>query len=68
MVWAQEEPKNMGAWSFIEPHLEETLTEIGADNSRVRYVGRKAAASTATGIASKHKKEQQAIIDGVFAK
>lgn len=68
MVWAQEEPKNMGAWSFIEPHLEETLGEIGAKNGRARYVGRAAAASTATGIATKHKKEQQAIIDGVFAK
>lgn len=68
MVWAQEEPKNMGAWSFIEPLLEETLTEIGAENTRPRYVGRKAAASTATGIAAKHKKEQQAIFDGVFAK
>jgi len=68
MVWAQEEPKNMGAWSFIEPLLEETLTEIGAKNTRPRYIGRKAAASTATGIAAKHKKEQQAIFDGVFAK
>lgn len=68
MVWAQEEPKNMGAWSFIEPLLEETLIEIGAKNTRARYVGRKAAASTATGIATKHKAEQQAIIDGVFAK
>lgn len=68
MVWCQEEPKNMGAWSFIEPHLEESLTEIGAKHSRVRYIGRAAAASTATGIATKHKKEQQAIIDGVFAK
>jgi 2-oxoglutarate dehydrogenase E1 component len=68
MVWAQEEPKNMGAWSFIEPRLEKTLSEIGAKQTRARYVGRAAAASTATGIAAKHKKEQQAIIDGVFAK
>jgi 2-oxoglutarate dehydrogenase E1 component len=68
MVWAQEEPKNMGAWSFIEPLLEDTLTDIGAENKRVRYIGRKAAASTATGIAAKHKAEQQAIFDGVFAK
>ena len=68
MVWCQEEPKNMGAWSFIEPRLEETLTALGAKNRRVRYIGRAAAASTATGIAANHKKEQQAIIDGVFAK
>ncbi|GLQ21885.1 2-oxoglutarate dehydrogenase E1 component [Algimonas porphyrae] len=68
MVWCQEEPKNMGAWSFIEPRLEETLTALGAKTTRARYVGRAAAASTATGIATKHKKEQQAILDGVFAK
>ncbi|WP_298918944.1 2-oxoglutarate dehydrogenase E1 component [uncultured Algimonas sp.] len=68
MVWCQEEPKNMGAWSFIEPRLEDTLAEIGAKSKRVRYIGRAPAASTATGIATKHKKEQQAIIDGVFAK
>jgi len=68
MVWAQEEPKNMGAWSFIEPFLEESLIAIKAKHTRARYVGRPAAASTATGISSKHKKEQQAILDGVFAK
>ena len=68
MVWCQEEPKNMGAWSFVEPRLEDTLTSLGAKNRRVRYIGRAPAASTATGIAAKHKKEQQAIIDGVFAK
>ncbi len=68
MVWCQEEPKNMGAWSFISEPLEETLLAIGAKHSRPRYVGRAAAASTATGIASKHKKEQQAVLDGAFAK
>ena len=68
MVWVQEEPKNMGAWAFIEPFVEESLIAIKAKNTRLRYVGRKAAASTATGIAAKHKKEQQAIIDGAFAK
>ena len=68
MVWCQEEPKNMGAWSFIEPFLEESLIAIGAKNTRARYIGRAAAASTATGISTKHKKEQQAIIDGAFAK
>jgi 2-oxoglutarate dehydrogenase E1 component len=68
MVWCQEEPKNMGAWSFINPFLEESLIAIGAKNTRARYVGRPAAASTATGISTKHKKEQQAILDGAFAK
>jgi len=67
IVWAQEEPKNMGAWTFINPFLEESLIAIKAKHTRPRYIGRAAAASTATGIAAKHKKEQQAIIDGVFA-
>ena len=68
IVWCQEEPKNMGAWSFIEPFIEESLNAIGAKHTRARYVGRAAAASTATGISTKHKKEQQAILDGAFAK
>ena len=67
MVWCQEEPKNMGAWQFIQDRLEETLIAIGAKNSRPRYIGRAPAASTATGIKEKHEREQQAIIDGAFA-
>ncbi|MBC6402052.1 MAG: 2-oxoglutarate dehydrogenase E1 component [Hyphomonadaceae bacterium] len=67
MVWCQEEPKNMGAWTFINPLIEETLVDIGAKNSRAQYVGRPASASTATGIASKHKKEQQALINEALA-
>ncbi len=66
IVWAQEEPKNMGAWSFVEPYLEESLRAIKAKQSRARYMGRPAAASTATGISAKHKKEQAAIFDSVF--
>ena len=68
MIWCQEEPKNMGAWSFIDPFLEETLTKIGAKHTRARYVGRSASASTATGIASKHKAQQQKLLDEAFAK
>ncbi|NKX72080.1 2-oxoglutarate dehydrogenase E1 component, partial [Rhodobacteraceae bacterium R_SAG1] len=40
MVWCQEEPKNQGAWSFIEPNIEWVLTRIGAKHSRPTYVGR----------------------------
>ena len=68
MVWCQEEPKNMGAWTFVDPFIEETLIAIDAKHTRLKYVGRPAAASTATGISTKHKKEQQAILDGAFAK
>lgn len=66
MVWVQEEPKNMGAWSYINPLLEESLIEIGAKHMRARYAGRKASASTATGLASKHKAELQAFLDEAF--
>jgi 2-oxoglutarate dehydrogenase complex dehydrogenase (E1) component-like enzyme len=55
MVWCQEEPKNMGAWSFIEPYLEWVLAHIDAKYQRVRYTGRPASASTATGLMSATK-------------
>ncbi len=67
MVWCQEEPKNMGAWAFINPFIEDSLIAIKAKHTRPAYIGRPAAASTATGIAAKHKKETQTIIDGAFA-
>ena len=57
MVWCQEEPKNMGAWFFMEPNIEWTLDQIGAKSKRARYVGRAASASTATGLMSRHNIE-----------
>ncbi|MBD3664018.1 2-oxoglutarate dehydrogenase E1 component [Sulfitobacter aestuariivivens] len=63
MVWCQEEPKNQGAWSFIEPNLEWVLTRIKAKHSRPTYAGRAAAASPATGLASAHKQQQAALVD-----
>ncbi|SFB13629.1 2-oxoglutarate dehydrogenase E1 component [Poseidonocella pacifica] len=63
MVWCQEEPKNQGAWSFIEPNIEWVLGRIKADHARPRYVGRATAASPATGLASTHKAQQQALVD-----
>ena len=63
MVWCQEEPKNQGAWSFMEPNLEWVLTRINAKNTRPIYAGRTAAASPATGLASRHKAEQAALVN-----
>ena len=63
MVWCQEEPKNQGAWSFIEPNLEWVLTRIKARYSRPVYVGRNASASPATGLASQHKAQQTALVN-----
>ncbi len=63
MIWCQEEPKNQGAWSFIEPNLEWVLTQVGARQTRPRYVGRSASASPATGLASRHKAQQEALVN-----
>ena len=63
MIWCQEEPKNQGAWTFMEPNLEWVLGRIGATHARPRYVGRPASASPATGLASQHKKQQDALVD-----
>ena len=63
VVWCQEEPKNQGAWTFVEPNIEWVLTRIGAKVSRPRYVGRAASASPATGLASRHKAEQEALVN-----
>ena len=66
IVWCQEEPKNMGAWTFVEPNIEYVLTLIGHSSKRASYVGRHAAAATATGLASKHKAELGAFLDEAF--
>jgi 2-oxoglutarate dehydrogenase E1 component len=63
LVWCQEEPRNMGAWHFIEPYLEWVLNQIHAPNRRPRYAGRAAAAATATGLMSKHLAQLKALLD-----
>jgi 2-oxoglutarate dehydrogenase E1 component len=67
IVWCQEEPKNMGSWSFVEPYLEWVLGQTGAATKRPRYVGRPAAAATATGLMSKHMAELKAFLDDAFS-
>ena len=62
VVWCQEEPKNMGAWSFIEPNLEWVLERIEAAAKRPEYAGRPASASTATGLMSRHLMEQKTLV------
>ena len=49
IVWCQEEPRNMGAWVFVDIFLEWVLNQIGAKSRRARYAGRPASASTAVG-------------------
>ena len=63
MVWCQEEPKNQGGWSFIEPNIEWVLTRLKARHKRPAYVGRATSASPATGLASQHKAQQAALVN-----
>jgi 2-oxoglutarate dehydrogenase E1 component len=63
MIWCQEEPKNQGAWTFIEPNIEWVLGRINATHKRPVYVGRATSASPATGLASQHKAQQMALVD-----
>ncbi|WP_372886380.1 2-oxoglutarate dehydrogenase E1 component [Shimia sp.] len=67
MVWCQEEPKNQGAWSFIEPNIEWALTRINAKHTRPTYAGRPASASPATGLASQHKAQQEALVNAALS-
>jgi 2-oxoglutarate dehydrogenase E1 component len=59
LVWAQEEPKNMGGWTFVEPRLRNMLTGC----ERPYYVGRAASASPSTGSYTIHELEQRQIVD-----
>jgi 2-oxoglutarate dehydrogenase E1 component len=63
VVWCQEEPRNMGAWTFVDYYIEWVLKHIDtAKSKRATYIGRNSCASTATGLASKHKIEQDALV------
>jgi len=62
LVWSQEEPRNNGAWSFVEPLIEQCLTDAGFTEMRPQFAGRSASASPATGLAKRHASEQAALI------
>jgi 2-oxoglutarate dehydrogenase E1 component len=63
LVWCQEEPKNMGGWTFVDPWLELTLGKLDVLAKRARYAGRPASASTAAGQMSKHLKELATLLE-----
>ena len=67
IVWAQEEPKNMGAWSYVCHPLQESLEDCGMGKINVEYVGRTRRASPATGSSKLHISEQQSIVEQVFS-
>jgi len=62
VVWCQEEPRNNGAWFFVASRIEAALADAGHKGMRPQYVGRDRAASPATGLASKHLAQQQALV------
>ena len=63
LVWAQEEPQNMGGWTFVQDRLENILSGC----ERPQYVGRSASASPATGSYSIHQKEQAELVSQALA-
>ena len=63
VVWCQEEPANMGAWTFVLPRLINILEELEREVFVPTYVGRKAAASPATGLFKTHVEEQTRIVE-----
>ncbi|MBX2992814.1 MAG: multifunctional oxoglutarate decarboxylase/oxoglutarate dehydrogenase thiamine pyrophosphate-binding subunit/dihydrolipoyllysine-residue succinyltransferase subunit [Bacteroidetes bacterium] len=58
VVWCQEEPQNMGAWTFVQPHL----TSLLSAGQHLDYAGRKASAATATGSLKAHQAEQDEVV------
>ena len=62
MVWCQEEPRNMGGWTFMRDEIEWTANQAGVKNARPKYAGRPPSAATATGLLSQHNKEKDALI------
>ena len=62
-MWCQEEPRNMGAYSFMQPYLEWVLDQVRAKNRQPLYAGRAASAATATGQMAQHLKQLKALLD-----
>ena len=66
VIWAQQEPKNMGAYSYVAPRLETATRELNGEEKRPRYVGRPVSAAPATGMGKIHQKEYRDIMFGVY--
>jgi 2-oxoglutarate dehydrogenase E1 component len=66
VVWCQEEPENMGAWSFVDRRIEKVLSRLDIKVRRPVYVGREAAASPATGLAKTHMAQQSRLVATVL--
>src|ERR1700730_4686985 len=62
-MWCQEEPRNMGAYSFMAPYLEWVLEQVRAKNRQPIYAGPDPSAATATGQLAQHLKQLKALLD-----
>ena len=65
-IWCQEEPKNMGAWNTVRNYIDRTLEIVDFGDKSVKYVGRKASSSTATGNLNKHLAQQKEILEKIL--
>ena len=65
-IWCQEEPKNMGGWNTVRNYIDRTLEMINFKDINVKYVGRQASSSTATGNANKHLAQQKEILEKIL--
>ena len=65
-VWCQEEPRNMGAWFFVAPRIENLMEAAGVGQRRMYYAGRKPSASPATGSHAQHEREQRQLVEDAF--
>ena len=65
-IWCQEEPQNMGAWNTVRNYIDRTLEMVNFGDKSVKYVGRKAASSTATGNFNKHLAQQKEILEKIL--
>ena len=64
--WCQEEPMNMGAWNTVRNYINRTLEMVNFGDKSLKYVGRKAASSTATGNLNKHLAQQKEILEKIL--
>jgi 2-oxoglutarate dehydrogenase E1 component len=66
-MWCQEEPKNMGPWSFVEPRIITATKTLNGAEKRPLFSGRKPSAATATGLGARaHNAEQESLITAAF--
>lgn len=66
VVWAQQEPKNMGAYTYVTPRMMTATRELNKNEKRPRYVGRMVSSAPATGMSKIHKREYDDIMNGIF--